>query len=344
MKDVIIIIPSYNPNEKIMSTFINELNKEFENIVIVNDGSDAKYKKYFKSLKTENIKVLNHYINLGKGCAIKTAFNYICNNYSDFKGVITADCDGQHTVNDIKKCAKQVLKTPSYLVLGVRDFNQKDVPFKSKFGNKITRSIFKLFIGINISDTQTGLRGFSKNLVEKFIITKGERYEYETNMLIDCKIHDIEIKEVTIRTVYINKNELSHFNPITDSIIIYKLFIKYIFSAVSSFILDILLFTLFVNLIIDSVNYYILLATIMARIISSLYNFSINNKLIFKKSNKNSLLKYAILVIIQMFVSGYSVMYLNAILPVYYLFIKIGVDIVIFFVNFIIQRTWVFKK
>lgn len=344
MKDIIIVVPSYNPNEEIMSSFINELKKEFENIVIINDGSDAKYKKYFASLETKNIKVINHYVNLGKGRAIKTSFNYIGNNYPLFKGIITADCDGQHTVNDIKKCAKQILKTPNKLILGVRNFNQSDVPFKSKFGNKITRTIFKLFIGINISDTQTGLRGFSKSLVEKFISTKGERYEYETNMLIDCKIYDIEIEEVEIETVYINNNKTSHFNPITDSIIIYKLFIKYILSAVSSFILDILLFTLFVNLIMNSVNYYILLSTIMARIISSLYNYLVNRKLIFKKANKESLIKYILLVIIQMFVSGYSVMYLNSILPISYLIIKIIVDTIIFFVNFIIQRNWIFKK
>lgn len=338
MDDIIVIIPSYKPDIEIMSKFMKELKKEFKNIVIVNDGSGKEYDNFFDSF--EDITVLKHCVNLGKGRAIKTAFNYIHNTYPKFKSVVTADCDGQHKVEDIKRVGQASINNPSSLILGVRDFNQDDVPTKSRYGNKITRNIFKMFIGINITDTQTGLRGFSKKLVELFIKTNGERYEYETNMLIDCKINDINIKEVKIKTVYINNNKTSHFNPLRDSIMIYKLFIKYIISAFSSFILDICLFTLFLNLITKD----ILIATIMARIISSLYNFFINGRLVFKKVSKESLIKYAILVIIQMLISGYSVSYLSNILHILSTVIKIIVDSIIFIINFIIQREWVFKE
>jgi len=337
MKDIFVVIPSYNPNTKIMSKFINELEKKVNNIIIVNDGCKSEFDDYFKTLKKHTI--LTHHVNQGKGRALKTAFNYLLDKYPNFKGAVVADCDGQHSVEDIIKVGNEIIKNPNKLILGVRDFNQKDVPPRSKFGNKITRGVFKVFIGLNVTDTQTGLRGYSKELIPTFLKTKGERYEYETNMLIECKEKDIPVKEVKIKTIYIEDNKTSHFNPIKDSIAIYKLFIKYILSAFSSFILDIFLFSIFLLF-----TKHIMLSTILARTLSSMYNFYINKKLIFKKSTKNSMIKYFILVIVQMFVSGFSVSWLDKILNISATLIKVLVDTIIFIINFIIQREWVFKK
>ena len=115
--------------------------------------------------------------------------------------------------------------------------------------------------------------------------------------------------------------------------------IKYTFSAGSSFVIDIALFTLF-NYLIKN----ILVSTILARIISSLYNYFINSKYVFKKYNKSSIIKYYILVIIQMFVSGISVTLLSNLLPsINDSIIKVFVDIIIFIVNYIVQKEVVFK-
>ena len=342
MEDVVILIPAYKPEKEIMVEFLDELTKKFNNIVIVNDGSGAEFDDFFTNLKNKGLDVVNHEVNKGKGRAIKTGFDYILNKYNDALGTITADCDGQHTVEDIIKCAEELKKHPEDLIVGCRDFNQDDVPARSKFGNKLTRTIFKIFIGINITDTQSGLRAFGKNLMNLFLKTEGERYEYETNMLIECKTYDIKIQEVTIKTVYINKNEGSHFNPIKDSIKIYKLFFKYIISAVSSFLLDILLFTILVNII--KIDQKIIVATVFARIISAVYNFVINSKLVFKKGSKSSIIKYIILSIIQMLISGYAVTYIAKFININATVIKIVVDTIIFLVNFVIQREWVFKN
>ena len=342
MEDVVILIPAYKPEKEIMRNFLDELTKKFKNIIIVNDGSGTEFNDFFVSLENQGLEVVYHEVNKGKGRAIKTGFEYILKNHSNILGTITADCDGQHTVEDITKCAEELRKHPEDLIVGCRDFNQEDVPSRSKFGNKLTRTIFKIFIGINITDTQSGLRAFGKNLMNLFLKTEGERYEYETNMLIECKTYDIKIQEVTIKTVYINKNEGSHFNPIKDSIKIYKLFFKYIISAVSSFLLDILLFTLFVNII--KIDQKILVATVFARIISAVYNFVINSKLVFKKGSKSSIVKYIILSIIQMLISGYAVTYIAKFININSTVIKIVVDTIIFLVNFVIQREWVFKN
>lgn len=101
------------------------------------------------------------------------------------------------------------------------------MPFRSKLGNKIAKRIFKKLIGIEISDTQSGLRAYNKDLMKLFLSTQGERYEYETEMLIDCKKHNINIQEVSIKTIYLNKNKTSYFRPIKDSLKIYKALLKY---------------------------------------------------------------------------------------------------------------------
>ena len=347
MDDIVIIIPSYKPETEIMMEFIKKVKNNFKNIVVVDDGSGKEYRDFFDNLQNQGIVVLRHYINFGKGRGIKTAFNYVLNNYPNILGVVTADCDGQHYIEDIIKCAEKLKENPEKLVIGYRNFDEKQVPFRSRFGNKITRGVFNTFVGIKITDTQSGLRAFGKNTMETFLRTAGERYEYETNMLIDCKEKDIEIAEVPISTVYIKNNSGSHFNPIKDSIIIYKLFAKYIISSLSSFIVDILLFTLFVSLL-PKINLKgiteIVIATILARIISATYNFIINSKVVFKNQNKNSKIKYFILCILQMFISAFAVSALFDLIHINSTLIKVIVDTVIFIINFVIQREWVFKK
>ena len=230
-------------------------------------------------------------------------------------------------MKDIEKIAHEVIKNKDKLILGVRNFHKENVPSKSKFGNIITRNIFKIFIGLNISDTQTGLRGLSKELLYKFMDLQGERYEYETNMLIATKDENIPIKEVEIETIYLNSNTNSHFNPLLDSIMIYRLFMKYFLAAFSSFLLDIIIFGSFLGLL--DIHSKILAATIFARIISSVYNYIINANLVFKNMNILTLIKYYILVIIQMFI--------NVIL------IKVFVDFILWIINLIILREFIFK-
>ena len=125
------------------------------------------YEKYFKDFEKKGIIVLKHHINYGKGRALKTALNYILNEYKNIKAIITADSDGQHSPEDIEKVANVTKKHPEAYVLGSRNFKQDNVPFKSRYGNIITRNVFKIFVGLNITDTQTGLRGMSPEVLHR---------------------------------------------------------------------------------------------------------------------------------------------------------------------------------
>ena len=99
---------------------------------------------------------------------------------------------------------------------------KNNIPLKSKFGNELTRLVYKLSTGIDIYDTQTGLRAFTYKLVDMMLDIEGNRYEYEMNVLLEAASSRIKMQEIEIQTIYENNNKGSHFHPIRDSLIIYR--------------------------------------------------------------------------------------------------------------------------
>lgn len=348
---VLIVIPSLSPDEKLIGLLENLRDGGFPHVMIVNDGSTAAYQPYFDRAEQEfGCRVLRHHINYGKGRALKTAYNAFLNDYPGFEGVVTVDSDGQHTVEDVRSCIYAMREHPEALILGSRDFSKENVPPRSRFGNVLTRKVFGWLCGIHISDTQTGLRAMSSGLTLKFLTTKGERFEYEMNQLIDCSEKHIPIVEVPIDTIYIEENRTSHFNPLKDSMRVYAVFAKFILSSFSAVLVDLLLFYLFMLVLPD--NWFLptaMFATVLARIISALYNFAINRKAVFRSRSRvwPALLRYIALAIPVMLVSGGVVSWVTGALQLHEfgsLLIKMVVDVILFFCNFQIQRIWVFKE
>lgn len=313
-KDVVVLIPVYNPNEKIMQEFLGKLIKKFTNIVFINDGCSKKHDKFMNNL-AKSYPVVKHSVNLGKGRGLKNGINYILENFSKAKVIVTADCDGQHSVEDIKKCSDIAKKNMDALVLGVRDFSDNLVPRRSKFGNVITRNVLYSFVGVKVSDTQTGLRAMSLNIAKKLIDVDGERYEYETNCLIETKSRNIPIKEVVIETIYINNNETSHFNPVKDSIRVYKLFASYLLFTLLAYIIETVIFakTFNVNHAIYVMPLFLLFSKIVSSIIKIIFNNHINYKYI--------IVNYMISALILSFISSKVVL------------IKILIDIIMFILS-----------
>ena len=344
-----IVIPAYEPDDKLIKLMDSLVSTGFSPIVVVNDGSDkGTYGRIFDEVAARGAVVLEHEVNMGKGRALKTAFEYCLNEYSDMIGVITADSDGQHTAPDIKKCMEALEAEPKSLVLGVRNFDESGIPARSVFGNKTTSKVMKLLAGMNISDTQTGLRGISSEFMRYLLTEKGDRFEFETNMLLATKELGIKIVEVPISTIYLEENKSSHFNPIKDSIRIYAVFVKFLFSSLSSSVVDIAFFTLFCGMLRDrslAID-YIMLATIMARVISAIYNFLINYKVVFKSKSNGAwaAVKYAALAVCIMFLSGALVSFFHGLVPSSPEFlVKIPVDCVLFLLSFFVQREIVYK-
>lgn len=356
-KNCVIIIPSLNPGEELIDYVIQLKENGFSKILLVDDGSREDLKAIFTTLRDNHgCDLITHEVNKGKGRALKNAFEYYAKElkdgkYSGCSGVITADSDGQHTVADVCKLEVALQNCDNSLILGCRDFDDESVPPKSETGNKVTRVMMHLFIGGSVTDTQTGLRAVPNSLIDRFSHLPGERFEYETTMLIDCIKGGIDIKEIPIETVYINNNNESHYRPIVDSISIFKViagtFMKYILSSLCSFLLDYGLFCLLLFLfgLGFEKSAVIWIATIIARICSSLFNYFVNKNIVFdSKKGALTLLYYYILVVIQMVLSAGLVSLITDSLTIPAQLVKLLVDTVLFLLSYQVQKRVIFKN
>jgi glycosyltransferase involved in cell wall biosynthesis len=368
---ITVVIPSLNPDEKLIPTVKGMIDLGFSDILVVNDGSSPEHLRPFEEAAAfPQVTVLVHEVNKGKGRALKTAMKYYLENRKNGKGIVTMDGDGQHDPSDVYECAKAMLERGE-TVLGVRDFKQDDVPWKSRTGNNITKAVFRILCGIKISDTQTGLRAFPDNAIGFLSEAYGERYEYETNMLLEMKHAKMPFSEVTIKTIYIDENATSHFHPFRDGFKIYAVIFKYFGRrlgylgryALSSGLCSVIDFALFFifnvlfNHFVPSLDArpVIMLSTAGARIISSVCNFLINKKAVFGSGSKSSILKYALLAVVILVSSGLIVTGLTRAFSMLLAtdltqkslaktIIKLPVDTLLFFVSYKLQKIWVFKE
>lgn len=352
--NVTLVIPSLDPDEKLVETVKAAIANGFSDIILIDDGSKAENRKYFEILESyHGVTVLTHSVNRGKGAALKTAFEYFLANRPESDGVVTADGDGQHRINDIIACAKEMTNGEPAVILGCRDFSLPHVPERSRFGNKMTSGVFRVFCGMKISDTQTGLRAIPRKYIPTLITADGDRYEYETHMLLMLGACSIPYREIKIETVYYDNNEKSHFRPIRDSLRVYGLIFKYAASSLLSSAIDLWAFFILSHIFFsDNTKIHIFLATVLARVISMTVNFALNKKLVFKNSGNvvKTFLKYLCLAVPIMIASA-SLVYLITKLTLFSgataflkTLIKLPVDILLFLVSFRIQQKWVFNE
>jgi len=310
LSQISVVLPSLDPDEKLHRVIEGLLEYGFSDIILVNDGSKPENLHYFEdeaAAHPDVITLLHHEVNKGKGAALKNAFNYFLKNRPEGVGVVTVDGDDQHHPADTRACAEHMMDTGN-LTLGCRDFTLDHVPARSRFGNHTTSAIFKIFVGMTISDTQTGLRAIPRDDLETLATIEGDRFEYETNMLLAMKENGIPFDEVKIRTVYIEENKSSHFRVIHDSWRIYKLILRHFFRYTLSSL---------VSAVVDTAAYSVLswllggvlkglaltsAAGVGARVISSLLNFFMNKKLVFnsKVSTGKAMARYYALAVPQM--------------------------------------------
>lgn len=348
-----IIIPALNPDERLIPYVSTLLDEGFSHIIVVDDGSDSVKQTIFNELEHMGCILIHHESNKGKGRALKSAFRKCCDinlqNRTNW-GCITVDSDGQHTLEDVIAISDGMSEKADALYLGVRCFQYDHVPLKSRLGNEITKVIMKLLVGGNISDTQTGLRGIPAKFYEELMNLPGERFEYETEML-SWAIHQmIEIREIPIQTVYENNNSGTHFRAVRDSVLIYsvlfKTFFKYSASAVLSFLLDYGLFCCIIHFLValESTK-RIWIATVLARVCSSLFNYFFNAKVVFEgNTGKKSLIEYYLLVLIQMCVSAFTVNIFSNGMNSNIRIVKVIIEFCLFLVNYVVQKNIIFKK
>lgn len=335
-----IIIPAYQPDETLLK-LAGQLWEAGDEMIVVDDGSGESYQSVFDRLEDICI-VLHHRENRGKGAAIKTALCYIRREMWDCDVVGIMDADGQHLPTDMQKLTTYAHTHRNTMVLGCRSIAQ--MPFRSRIGNAVTREVFHLLSGVRVKDTQTGLRAFDAQLIPQLLAVEGQRYEYETNVLMTLAKKKIPIEEVEIHTIYHDKeNSCSHFHVLRDSFRIYRNMLKFSLSSASSFLVDYLLFAGFITILPHTAG-MVLLANVMARLLSAFYNYSMNCRFIFHTRRKlSSGMQYFLLAAgILLMNNVILLVYTGLGLPVY--FAKILTECTLFLISFNVQSKLIFKR
>ena len=353
-RKVIVVIPSYEPPSSFIAYVQNLILNGVYQVVVVNDGSSEKYNGVYDKIKDINgVTLLSYQDNRGKGYALKFAFEHINKEIIKDYVIVTADCDGQHAINDVLNLANASIKNPTSLILGVRDFKDKGVPRRSRFGNLNTRRLFRLLYGLKITDTQTGLRAFSHKLTDKMIEINGNRFEYEMNVLISLFKQNVNFIEIPVKTIYEKKPEdvdkRSHFKTFSDSLKVWSVLLKnvntYLVAVVISAVIEICLFTIGEYLFFKGFNPAIktLLSSTYSRIISSIVNYHLNYKFVFNGKEKSAVIRYYVLWG-GLLASSYLLTNLfGNVLGLPIVIFKLITDISLAIISYRIQVTWVFK-
>ena len=335
---IIVLIPAYKPDAR-MVELVRELRGNGLDVMLVDDGGQAPFAPLFAQCRELGAEVAVHTVNLGKGRALKTGINAALLRWPDLRAIVTADADGQHTPKDILRLIDAVDEHPDTLVLGSRRFTG-DVPFKSRWGNRITRTVYGLASGVRVYDTQTGLRALPRCALLEMMRIDGERYEYEMNVLLKLRDMKLGVFEVPIETIYIDDNAGSHFNPVRDAFRIYLVIFKYLFSSITSFAVDYALYWLCLFFGLSGFVSYAL-----ARLVSSQVNYHLNKHTVFSgRGGRHSMIKYYVLAVVQGAIGAGLVQLLPTVLPISAGIVKIPVDLVLFALSYIIQRDYVFDK
>lgn len=340
----VVIIPALNPDERLIS-LVGQLSKSGLPVVVVDDGSDQAHQVIFEILKShQNCEILRHPANLGKGAALKSGLRHALEHCPGAPGFVTADADGQHSVEDIQKVASALPRHPDALILGTRDFSGADVPFNSRWGNRITTFVYALSTGRRCADTQTGLRGIPAALAPACLEVKGDRYEYEMNQLLWMGKSDVPLVPVPIRTIYLDENRSSHFHPLRDSAKIYFNILRFSLSSLLSATVDLGLFAVLASLVFGRSVEGLLLATVFARFLSGSLNFMINKHFVFQSGGAHSreARGYLVLFLGQMACSWILVSLLSM-LPLPLILVKVLVDGTLFLISYRIQKKYIFQ-
>ena len=210
---IYIIIPAFNEESVIVGVLKEVRNAGYNNIIVIDDGShDATYNK---AGSMDNVISLKHFINRGKGAAIKTGIEAA--KIFDADIVVTLDGDGQHNPKDIAKMI-ELIENGNDVVLGTRFKNSKGMPKHKILANYIGNFFTWTIYGLWVTDSQSGFRAYSKYALN-LIDTKTDRYEYDSEIIREIHRNNLKYAEIPIEVRYTEysmnkKNKMNFKNGI----------------------------------------------------------------------------------------------------------------------------------
>jgi len=204
---LLVCIPAYN-EEGVIGPLIKKILPLADSVVVCDDGSSDLTSK---EAKDAGAFVIRHSRNKGKGAALKSLFDYA--NHSNADVIVTIDGDGQFLPEEIPKLTKDIEDGKSDIVIGYRFETEKDMPSYRKFGNKILDELSKKAANLNLRDTQSGFRAYSKQAIAK-INFRNDGFAADSEILIDASEKNLSISEQNVSVLYNTGNKTSTKNPV----------------------------------------------------------------------------------------------------------------------------------
>lgn len=345
------VIPSYMPDEKLGQTVAGCLRVcgSIQRLVVVDDGSGPEYAEVFERIAAadERVEVLHLGVNSGMGGALKAGMQHAMHKYPDATGFAVFDADGQHHPEDVCRVVDRFLENPDAFVIGVREYRDPaiEIPFRSRFGNRVTEIVFRLCTGVRLSDTQSGLRCYPRKIAAMCTQIEKNRYEFQLEALI-LAVENAACVQVPIRTIYEENNRRSHFRPVLDSLRIYLVFVRFIASSLISFAVDYVVFAVAYLVLERLVPRPILCSLIVSRACSCSVNFIINKFSVFRMRGRSAMeaLSFVVLAVLLFALSYFGIWLMREWMGVSPLIAKILVETALFAASFAVQRFYVFAR
>ena len=189
------VIPAYN-EEKSIADIVKKTKKYIANVIVVDDGSKDKTKEIAEK---SGAVVLRHIVNLGKGATLKTGCNYALMKNAKF--IVVLDADAQHDPDDIPRFIEKLEKYDivfSYRKLGGR------MPLVLRFGNWLISKVVRALYKVDLIDTQSGFRAFSREAYKK-IRWNASDYSMESEMISRAGKQRLKYVQIPISTIYSDK-------------------------------------------------------------------------------------------------------------------------------------------
>ncbi|MCC6488728.1 MAG: glycosyltransferase family 2 protein [Candidatus Hydrogenedentes bacterium] len=212
------IVPCYNAGDRV-APVVRGLLEHVDRVIVVDDGSTD---NATVSLSDLGARVIRFDTNQGKGFAMLAGFRAAMDD-PDVQAAAIVDADGQHDPDELPHLYETLFREGADLVIGSRAFDERQVPWRSRFGNKLTAAITRILLRQSIVDTQSGYRLHSRRLLEFLLeAVPGGRYETEMEILVKSVRNGFRVVPAPIQTIYEKGNPSSHFNKLRDSMRIYR--------------------------------------------------------------------------------------------------------------------------
>jgi glycosyltransferase involved in cell wall biosynthesis len=213
------VIPAYHETQHVAEV-ARRTCAQLEHVLVVDDGSNDATAEQARSGGAE---LVVHRQNLGKGEAIKTGLRYWLERGMDY--IVLLDADGQHLPEEISRFLDAAAQNPeAKIFLGSRMNDTAAMPFMRRIVNRYMSRKISRVCGQEIPDTQCGFRMLHRDLMPA-LLSGGDRFDYETEMLLMASRQGHRIVAIPITTVY--SDEVSSINPVRDTLRFFRLMRRY---------------------------------------------------------------------------------------------------------------------